>query len=428
MKPFDRPLDADVQAQLDRLESALNADPDADPALTALVEDVRATRPTLDVGARERLEQRAQAAVDGARKRPAGTRAPGGFGRRRRLAVAIAAVVAVTVPVAAVVVNEESATVVSSLTSGSGSGAAVDDDSSVARAPTAEPESRPGAGSVTESLESLPRTEQSPSGEVATLDSVRPEPSPSAGRSSSSGASSAQKASLAKDRSVVRDARQTVRVERSKVAAAATRVSEIVADQDGYVASSSVSETGGSPRAEFEIVVPSSRLDATIAAIGRIGKPVRLERSSVDVTDQRISIDDRLRDLRADRSAVRLQLARATDAEQRAAKRRELRLLSSRIARLEGEQRELREQVSTARLSLRLTTARGGAATSPPDDDGRWGLADAWDDAGGVLQVVGGVLLIAAVILLPLAALVALLVLGGRRLTANRKNRTIGDA
>lgn len=409
MKLFDRPLDRDVQDELDRLEAALNGDRDTDPLLRALVDDVRATRPTLDLDARERLESRVRAASDGAGGRPAATRSPGGFGRRRRLVLAVAAVVAVAVPVAGVVLDAERSMVSTEALSGD-VGEVVVDQNSVEPAPAGESQSRPGAGAVPGS----PLSGTAPS------------------RPSSSGSSSDRRTApgsgLANDRSVIRDARQTVRVERSEVAAAASKVAEVVADQDGYVAASSVAEAGRSPRAAFEVVVPSARLDATIAATGRIGTPVRLERSSVDVTDQRASTDDRLRDVRADRSSVRLQLARATSAEQRAAKRRELRLLSSRVARLEGEQRELREQVSTARLLLRLTTVRGGTATSAADDDGRWGLADAWDDAGGVLQVVGGVLLIAAVVLLPLAALVGLLVLGGRRLTTNRKNRTIGDA
>ncbi len=125
---------------------------------------------------------------------------------------------------------------------------------------------------------------------------------------------------------------------------------------------------------------------------------------------------------------MRLQLARAVDAKQRAAKRRELRLLSSRIARVEADQRRARELSANARVSLRLTTAEGGADSSAAEDDGRWGLDDAWHDAGGVLQVVVGVLLIASAILIPSAVLVGLLVLGGRRLTARRKNRTIGGA
>lgn len=437
MKPFDRPLDADVQDEIDRLEAALRGDADADATLSALVEDVRAARPALDAAARERLERRARVAAGGAGSRPVGTRAPGGLGRRRwRLALALGAVAVVAVPVAGVVLREEAGVVVTESLSGD---AGSSDGSLASGVPAVRPEARSSdlaaradSGPVTESLESLPRTEQSTAGEGPA--SGLAEPAPSAGRTSSSGSSgssssgaAASGTSLAKDRSVVREARQVVRVPSSGVAAAASKVSEIVAGQGGYVDTSSVSEAGSAPRAVFGIVVPSARLDATIAAIGRIGKPVALERTTSDVTAQRASIDDRLRDLRADRSSVRLQLARATDADQRAAKRRELRLLSSRIARLEGEQRELRDEVATARLSLELTTARSDAAI-PADDDGRWGLADAWDDAGDVLQVVGGVVLIAAVILLPLTALVGLLVLGRRRLTANRKNRTIGDA
>lgn len=432
MKPFDRHVAPDVQEELDRLEAALRGDGPVEDELSVLVEDVRAVRPTLDADARERLEQRAQATSDGAGSRPTAPRTTGGFGRRRwRLALVAAVVVVAAVPVAGVVLREGPAET-ASLSGDRGSrDVVVVPESSVTDDSASEP-----LVVDEKSRESLPLTEQSLSGKAARLERLRPESAPSAGRTSSSGASSgssssrrtASGSSPRQDRSVIRDASQTVRVERDGVALAAGKVSEIVADQDGYVASSSVSETGGSPRATFEIVVPSARLDATIAAIDRVGKPVRLERSSVDVTDQRVSIDDRLRDLRADRSSVRLQLARATEAEQRAAKRRELRLLSSRIARLEGEQRELREQVSTARLSLRLTTNRGGAATSPAADDGRWGLADAWDDAGGVLQVVGGVLLIAVVILVPLAALVGLLVFGGRRLASGRKKRTIDGA
>lgn len=428
MKPFDRHVAPDVQEELDRLEAALRGDVTADDELRALVEDVRAVRPALDADARQRLELRAQVASDGAGVRPATPRTTGGFGRRRWRVAVVAAVVAVAaVPVAAVVLREGPAET-ASLSSGVDSGDVVVAPESRA----ADLSARAGDGPVTESLQSLPRTEQSLSDSAARPESLRPEPAPSAGRTSSSGTSSSKRtasgSSAGKNRSVIRDASQTVRVERDGVAAAASKVSEVVADQDGYVASSSVSETGGSPRAEFEIVVPSARLDATIAAIDRIGKPVRLERSSVDVTDERVSIDDRLRDLRADRSSVRLQLARATAADQRAAKRRELRLLSSRIARLEGQQRDLRQRVSTARLSLRLTTARSGAATGPANDGGGWGLSDAWSDAGRVLQVVGGVLLIAVVILVPLAALVGLLLLVGRRLTSNRKNRTIDDA
>jgi hypothetical protein len=393
VKPFDRSLDADVQEQIDLLEAALRGDADADPTLSALVDDVRATRPTLGAGARERLEARARASSDGAGDARTAPRVVTGFGRRRwRLALALGAVVAVAVPVSGLVLREESAVVVSEMASR----AEQPDDAIVA---TDSRASRAQGDPVTESR-----------------------------RPSTSAASPASGTSLTQDRSVVREARQVVRVEASAVAASAGRVSEIVADHGGYLDASSVSETGSSPRADFAIVVPSDRLDATIAAIGRIGKPVELERMTSDVTAQRSSIDDRLRDLRADRSAVRLQLARATDADRRASKRRELRVLSSRVARLEAEQRELRQRVDTARLSLQLVTSDDGAAASPTGDDDRWGLSTAWHDAGRVLEVIGGILLLAAVALIPLAAVLGLAAVAIGRLTATRKNRTIGEA
>lgn len=421
MKPFDRKLDADVQDELDRLDAALRGDESPDSELDALVADVRAGRSALDADAHERLEVRAQEAMStpaargttaGAGAAAATGRHPGRLAQRRwRAGLAVAAVVAVSVPVAAFVINEESNQGVSENLA---SGEIVVDSST--KDPMSSPESAARRSDTTESLEPTP---PSTSGDVPAPSS--PSVAPGTGSTSSSGTT------LRKDRSVIRDASQTVRVERSEIAAAAGRVSEVVADQGGYVGSSAVSESGSSPRAEFEIVVPSARLDATIAAIGRIGKPVRLERSSVDVTDQRVSLDDRLRDLRADRSAARLQLARATEADRRSAKRRELRLLSSRIARLESEQRELRQQVSTARLSLRLVPTTGSAASDRADDDG-WGLSDAWDDARSVLQVVAGVLLVAAVILIPLALVVALVAVGIGRLGSRRKNRTIDGA
>lgn len=430
MKPFDRQLDADVQEEIDRLEAALRGDADADHDLRALVEDVRSVRPTLDTDARERLEARIRVASNGGGDRSVATARGSGYpGRRRwRLALALAAVAAAAVPVAGVVVVNDGGDEAATLSS-----RAVSDDSSapsVDSSTKSEPQSADlSAEADVDVLAESSLAPEPPPGAEAVSGSAESIPAPNAGRSSSgTTGSSSSDSSLGKDRSVVREARQVVRVESSAVATAASEVSEIVAGQGGYVDASSVSEGGSSPRAVFGIVVPSNRLDATIAAIGRIGKPVDLERTTSDVTAQRASIDDRLRDLRADRSSVRLQLARATDADQRAAKRRELRVLSSRIARLEGQQRELRGQVATARLALTLTTERSDSAASPTGDDERWGLSTAWHDAGRVLEVIGGILLLAAVALIPLAAVVGLAAVAIGRLTATRKNRTIGEA
>jgi hypothetical protein len=177
------------------------------------------------------------------------------------------------------------------------------------------------------------------------------------------------------------------------------------------------------------VVVPVGRLDATVAALGRIGRPVRLSRSSTDVTEQAASLQDRLDDERADRAALRLQLARTVDPDRRAARRRELRLRSSRVAALEAERDALRGRTATARIALRLTTQEESAAAPPPKvDDGRWGLGDAWRDAGRVVEVGAGVALIGAVVLLPIALLLGGGVALRRRAAAAGRDRVIGGA
>jgi hypothetical protein len=403
----DRRLDPAIQDELDALDAALwgedasgggagrhdrGEDPDGHgEPLATLVADVRATRPTLGAGARARLEARAdqaRAARDGSAVR--------GRARRRRLALALAAVVAVAVPVGALGLQrgaDDDATAVEQISGDrtAGSPSAADGPAS----------SAPGPGSAASSGSAPPAA---PSAAGAAPELTAP-------------------------RRVIRDVRQTVRVAPDGVARAAARVSAVVEDAGGYLASSSVRERGPSAGGSFTVVVPVGRLDETVAALGRIGRPVRLTRSSTDVTEQAASLQDRLDDERADRAALRLQLARTVDPDRRAARRRELRLRSSRVAALEAQRDALRGRTATARISLRLTTREESAAAPAPGvDDGPWGLGDAWRDAGRVVEVGAGVLLLSGVVLLPVVLLLTGAVALRRRAAAAGRDRLIGGA
>lgn len=424
----DRRLDPAIQDELDALDAALRGDPsvcggapDGDAAgrgepsssddglLTALVADVRAVRPALDADARARLEERADETRT-ARRGAAVT----GTARRRRLALALATVVAVAVPAGGVATQgwlggkERQATRLSGGT-----------DEAL---PEASPQSSTSAGG------DAARREPE-SGDVP-----RPEATAGASASAASGSSSASPSAgaapdLSQARRVIRDVRQTVRVAPDGVARAAARVATVAEDAGGYLASSSVRERGSRAGGSFDVVVPVGRLDETVAALGRIGRPVRLSRSSTDVTEQAASLEDRLDDERADRAALRLQLARTVDADRRAARRRELRLLSSRIAGLEAQRDALRGRTATARIALRLTTQRESAAAPAPElDDGRWGLGDAWRDAGRVVEVGAGAVLLGAVVLLPVALLLVGIAVLRRRSAAAGRDRLIGGA
>ncbi|MDO9408174.1 DUF4349 domain-containing protein [Patulibacter sp.] len=396
---------------------------DGDRELLDLVTAVRATRPELDAGTRVRLDDRVRAAKQAdADGRRSGARGPlRGLvpaERRWRTGLALAAVVAVAVPVGVVardgLMSGESSGpsgVVAQPTSGAVAESSERDTTADGglRSGSAALPAAPSAGSVGRG---------SRTGSTGTTSAARP-PVPTVGQ-----------APLDAPRRVVRDVEQTVRIAAGKVAGASARVTTIVQDAGGYLASSEVRERGSAAGGTFQVVVPSARLDATVAALSRIGRPVRLERSSTDVTDQATSLDDALRDLRADRASARLALARTVDPDRRAARRRELTLLSSRVAALQGERDALRRRTATSRIDLRLTTSTTGAEddAAPAADDGSWGLGDAWRDAGRVLEVGGGVLLVGGAIVLPLVGLLALGLVLRRRTVGRRRDDLIDRA
>ena len=425
---------------------------DLDRELLDLVAAVREDRPALDAGARMRLDERAEAAkqadASGAGHGP-GRRVTALFpaDRRWRAGLALAAVVAVAVPVGVVARDgiigggdDSTGGVVASSSSVRQTDREADDVQPGATSAAGSSGSARGRGDSSDDVEQSSGSAQSTAAEpqAASPSAARPESSDSGDLIRESVVptsptvpplSPTRPAPLDATRRVIRDVTQTIRVRPGDVARSAGRVTTIVQDAGGYLASSEVRERGSSSGASFQVVVPTGRLDATVAALSRIGQPVRLQRASTDVTDRAVSLDDQLRDLRADRAAARLALARTVDAAKRAARRRELNLLSSRVSALQGRRDELRRQTATSRIDLRLTTSKAADDdATPPVDDGSWGIGDAWDDAGRVLEVGGGVLLIGGVIVLPPLALV----LGGltlrRRAAARRREEAIDAA
>lgn len=433
-----------VLDELDRLDAALHAgrhgvtgassghsdgttvgdaSDELDRELLALVADVRRARPELDAGTRMRLEVR----VQDANAAPAPRARRFSSDRRWRAGLALAAVVAVAIPVAAAVVDR-----------GTGSGGptvmAADDESSRPVPPSsADGDATAGSAGRGTSGEASPASPSpgSPGG-AAELGQLSRQAAPGSADSTAPSppiTPTTKQAPPDAPRRVVRSVEQTVRIDPGDVARSAGRVTTIVQDAGGYLGSSEGRERGPAAGGTFQVVVPTGRLDATVAALSRIGEPVRLERSSSDVTDQAVSLDDRLKDLRADRAAARLALAKTVDPEKRAARRRELRLLSSRVAGLQGQRDALRRQAATSRIDLRLTTSRSADddATAPVDD-GFWGIGDAWDDAGRVLEVGGGVLLVGGAVLVPLAGLLGLGLVVRRRAAARSRDEAIDGA
>jgi hypothetical protein len=442
----ETPLSPEVVAELDALDAALAGADDVDAELSLLVAAVAADKPALDAGARERLDRRVAdaarreadrtpaASADGRTSpdaadpppasggRPPTARRPSGglLARWRgpaswKPAVALVVAAAVAVPAIVLLGDRDGGSDTQSMALSDGA-PSTSDRSATTESPTQE--SRAG------------ELYASPGGDAegaAGASAAAPSVAPQAGQRSdlsarvvppSGGATSGELKS--RDRQVVRDVEQTVRVGRRDVGRATDRITRIVQDAGGYVGSSEVRERASRPSATFQLVVPTARLDATVGELSRIGELVRLERRNEDVTQRAASLDDQLQDRRADRSSLRLQLARAESASRRAALRRELRLLTNEIAGLEAQRRSLRQQTDSARIALRVTTATTDEAVLPPPaDDGRWGIGDALSDAGRIAEVAGAVLLLVGVLLVPLG------LLGGLGWRLHRRRRAL---
>jgi hypothetical protein len=74
-----------------------------------------------------------------------------------------------------------------------------------------------------------------------------------------------------------------------------------------------------------------------------------------------------------------------------------------RAAALRANLADLQRRANLSQVSLKIESGEEGAA--PADENGSWGIGDALDDAGHILEVAAGVALIGLAILAPFALL-----------------------
>jgi hypothetical protein len=180
-------------------------------------------------------------------------------------------------------------------------------------------------------------------------------------------------------------------------------VARLAVREEGFVEDSHVQvQQHGSSEATLTLRLPSARLAAALAAIGRLA-PVSAESQSLqDITSSYDSARQRLGDADAERAALLRALAKATTEAEIDSLRERLAQARGAIARARASLRTVSERASTAEVEV---TVLGDARASSEGLTLRRGV----HDAGRVLTVAAIVLLIAAAVLVPLAlALVAL--------------------
>ena len=357
MRRREPTLDPAEAAELQALEAALAGDPAAEPELAALVRDVRAEAPAMDLSFRARLDERVEHEF---------AKAP----RRQRFALRP------LIPALGVAGCVLAAIVAVTLTVGGGS----NDNSNSS--------SSSGGGSA---LGAAPaHTESS-----------------DAAKSSSGSNSSGGGAALASPPAESTAARQR-RVERSTrleltttdVQKATDGVVRATQAAGGFVQSSQVATGDGRSTASFVLRVPTSKLDDALSRLSKLGHVKSLQQSADDITGAYDGASGRLTEARAARRGLLRALGNATTAEQVSSLRARIADNLRELQRYQREFNALRNRANLATVSVEVTGTARKQAAAP--SHGSWTPGDAAHDAVRVLEVSAGVALIALAVLVPL--------------------------
>jgi hypothetical protein len=203
------------------------------------------------------------------------------------------------------------------------------------------------------------------------------------------------------------------------VQAAADGVARVTQRDEGFVQSSHVQvQQQGASEATLTLRLPSSRLGAALASIGRLA-PVRAQSQSLqDITDSYNAARQRLTDAIAERQALLHALSGASTEGQIASLRERLSQARGAIDRARSALQAVSQRASTAEVEV---TVLGDARPQ----SGGLTLDRGLHDAGRVLLSALVVLMIGAAILVPLALAIAALVAGRRAWRRFQRERVL---
>lgn len=230
-------------------------------------------------------------------------------------------------------------------------------------------------------------------------------------------------ASRTRSRDVERSAEMVLGAEPDEVAGDAAEVFDAVHAVNGIVLSSSVSGGAeGDAGARFDLLIPAAKLGDALADFSAIDTVVSRHEATDDITAPTVRTSEHLRDSRARIDGLLVQLAGADSDEERAEVEAELRSERRHAAALRSQAAKLGRRANLSRVSLRIET---GAAATPSDESGTWGIGDALGDAGHILAIAAGVTIVGLAILGPLALIVLLAWLANRARLRRARERAL---
>ena len=225
----------------------------------------------------------------------------------------------------------------------------------------------------------------------------------------------------ATNRQVERSAEIVLSTPRRRIEDVADGVIRVTDRQGGFVLSSSVSSGDrSSAGASFDLRIPTTRLDAAVAALSELAHVRSRTQAAQDVTAEFTSPRRRLADALAERRGLLRRLALADTPNETAAVRARLRAVNRRANRAQAQLRMLRERVAFAAVSVAVRPGADGGQ----GDDG-WSLGDAAGDAVSVLGAVAGAAIVGLAVAFPAAFLALLAWLAYRAVVRRRREQAL---
>jgi hypothetical protein len=261
---------------------------------------------------------------------------------------------------------------------------------------------------------SSPRALDSPAPSIAPQPPIAPEPPDGRGGF----------APGERERRVERSASLTLAARGDRLDRVADGIVRLTDRHDGFVLRSSLS-TGddGTTGGDFELRIPSARLQAALGALSKLADVRAQSQSGEDVTPEFVSAAERLEAARAERRSLLRRLERAPNDSAAESIRRRLDLNAGEIRGLRGQVRDLRTRTNYASVTVTLQTDGGGGASSPGSRDG---LGGAVDDALESLSDSVEIAIRLLGVILPLALLAGALTLAARGVRRRRREAALG--
>jgi hypothetical protein len=215
-----------------------------------------------------------------------------------------------------------------------------------------------------------------------------------------------------------RSASMTLSADPDEVAEVADGVVEVTERYDGIVVSSEVDTGGDRARASFDLRVPTQNLQAALADLSDLASVAERNEGTLDVTARFVSAEERFADAKAEVDALVEQLGEADSADEIAQIRAQLQVARGELAAARSELRSLKQRADFSTL--------GVTVVGDGDADG-WTFGDAIDDAGSVLEDLGGATIVALAVIVPLGLVAAALWFGLGAARRRTRERALDD-